>query len=100
MKGILLQAWSPLQYGMFEGPFWTNDAYAPLVQAMEPLAAEKGVTMQALAMAWIMRHPAPIQPICGMTNPARLRELAAAANVSLSREEWYGIYLAAGNRLP
>ena len=54
----------------------------------------------AAAIAWLLRHPAGIQPIIGTMNTAHLRYLAAAADVTLSREEWYTIYQAAGNQLP
>lgn len=100
VKKILLQAWSPLQYGMFEGLYWANEKYGDLVKVVDELAAEKKVSRQALTIAWIMRHPAPIQPICGTTNATRLKDLASAAKVSLSREEWYRIYRAAGNVVP
>lgn len=100
LKGILIQAWSPLQYGMFEGLYWNNPAYAELTHTIDEIAADKGVTRQALSMAWIMRHPAHIQPICGTTTPSRLRELAKADEVVLTREEWYRIYQSAGNPLP
>jgi predicted oxidoreductase len=53
-----------------------------------------------MAIAWLLRHPARMQPVTGTTKLARLTECVAAAGVSITREEWYAIYLAAGNILP
>lgn len=100
LKKMLIQAWSPFQYGMFEGVFWSNPKYAGVVAELNALAEKYDVTREAMAVAWILRHPAHIQVICGTTNSARLRQLARAAEITMSREEWYRIYLAAGNSLP
>ena len=64
------------------------------------MAAAKGVTNSAIAIAWLLRHPAKMQPILGTTNPQRVRDIARAAEVEMTREEWYALYLAAGNKLP
>ncbi len=53
-----------------------------------------------MAIAWLLRHPARMQPVTGTTNLQRLIECVAASNVHITREEWYAIYLAAGNILP
>ncbi len=97
---VTIQAWSPFQYGWFEGVFFNNDAYAQLNQQLAQIAAEQGVTASAVAIAWIMRHPANMQTIVGTTNETRLAEICRATDVSLSRQEWYGLYQAAGNPLP
>ncbi|MCT3168680.1 aldo/keto reductase, partial [Lacticaseibacillus rhamnosus] len=44
--------------------------------------------------------PANVQAIAGTTKPARLRAIAEAADITLSRQEWYDLYFAAGNDLP
>lgn len=67
---------------------------------LNDLAKEKGVTPEAVVIAWIMRHPATIQPIIGTMNPQRIQNIAAAAEMEITREEWYEIYSAAGNVLP
>jgi len=67
---------------------------------LERLATRYQVKPAANATAWILRHPARIQPVIGTTNLVRVKEIAAAAEVTLSREEWYEIYLMAGNTLP
>lgn len=100
LKKIRLQAWSPFQYGMFEGVFIGNEKFPELNQVMERLADKYAVTPNAIATAWIMRHPAGIQTIIGSVNKGRVREICKAANVCLTREEWYELYLAAGKQLP
>ncbi|MNC74939.1 Aldo/keto reductase family protein [compost metagenome] len=64
------------------------------------MADEKGVADTAIAIAWLLRHPAKMQPIVGTTNTQRLLDIAKASDITLSREEWYEIYRAAGNKLP
>jgi len=99
-KGITLQTWSPLQYGFFEGNFLGSDQYPELNEVLNRIAEEKGVTAGAVAIAWILRHPAKMQVILGSTRSARIEEMAKAADIELSRQEWYEIYQAAGNHLP
>ncbi|MBR6334656.1 MAG: aldo/keto reductase [Clostridia bacterium] len=101
IKGITMQAWSPFQGGFFEGPFVGNrEKYPELNKKLDELAEKYGVTPTAVACAWILRHPAKIQLISGSVSPERLREIASGADIELSREDWYALYLAAGYRLP
>ena len=100
LHDITLQAWSPFQYGMFEGVFLGSDKYPELNAEIRRVAEAHGVTDSAIAVAWILRHPAKIQAIIGSMNPKRIAEIARAQEVSLSRQEWYRLYLAAGNPLP
>jgi predicted oxidoreductase len=100
LKEITIQPWSPFQYGFFEGVFLDNDKFPELNAAINDIAAEHHVNNTAIAIAWILRHPARMQPIVGTTNPTRLKEICKASGVNLSREEWYRIYLASGKRLP
>ena len=100
LHGISVQAWSPFQYGMFEGVFLGSDKYPKLNEEIRKTAEVHGVTDSAIAVAWILRHPAKIQTIIGSMNPERIADIAKAADVKLSRQEWYGLYLAAGNPLP
>lgn len=100
LNGITVQAWSPLQYGFFEGNFVDNDKFPKLNEVLERLAEQFHVTKSAIAVAWILRHPANIQVIVGSMNPDHIKELCMAANVHLSRKEWYELYQAAGNPLP
>lgn len=100
LNGITVQAWSPLQYGFLEGNFVDNEKFPELNKVLERLANQYGITKSAVAIAWILRHPANIQVIAGTMNPEHLRELCAAASVHLSRKEWYELYQAAGYILP
>jgi predicted oxidoreductase len=100
LNDITIQPWSPFQYGFFEGVFLDNDQFPELNQKINEIAAAKGVTNTAIAIAWLLRHPARMQPIAGTTNPSRLKDICKASGVTLSRPEWYEIYRAAGNKLP
>ena len=100
LKNITIQAWSPVQYGFFEGVFIGSGKYPELNAALDRLAEQYGVTPTAVAIAWILRHPAKIQAILGTTNVRRVREICKASAVSLTRMEWYELYKAAGNQLP
>lgn len=97
---ITVQAWSPFQFGFFEGAFLGNDQFPLLNQKIDEIAARKNVANSAIAIAWILRHPAKIQPIVGTMNASRLIEICKASDICLSRPEWYDIYKAAGNKLP
>ena len=100
LKGITIQAWSPFQYGMFEGVFIGSEKYPELNRVMERMAEKYIVTPNAIAIAWILRHPAHIQAIVGTTKRQRLKDICKASDVCLTREEWYELYLAAGKLLP
>ncbi|HDT9649183.1 TPA: aldo/keto reductase family oxidoreductase [Listeria monocytogenes] len=100
LNNMTIQAWSPFQYGFFEGVFLDNDKFPELNKTIDKIAADKGVTNSAIAVAWIQRHPASFQTVVGTMNPGRIADIAKASDVTLSREEWYEIYRAAGNQLP
>jgi predicted oxidoreductase len=101
LKGMTLQAWSPVQKGFFEGSFiGDRESYAELNDVMDELADKYGVTPTGIAIAWITRHPANLQVVLGTTKPDRVRESAAGSDVTLTREEWYRLFRAAGHTLP
>ena len=100
VSGITIQAWSPLQYGTFAGTFIGNPDFAELNAALEEVAAAYDATPTAIACAWILRHPARMQVICGATSPDHIAQAASAMKVRLTREEWWKLYRAAGNDLP
>ena len=100
LKDIIIQPWSPFQYGFFEGVFLDNPKFSELNQKIDAIAKDKGVTNTAIAIAWLLRHPAHMQPILGTTSPQRVKDSCQASGITLTREEWYQIYLAAGNKLP
>ena len=85
---------------MFEGVFLGNEKFPKLNQLIDELAEKYQVTNNAIAVAWILRHPARIQTIVGTTNRLRLADICNASEVKLSREEWYALYMAAGKVLP
>ncbi|MGJ8730855.1 aldo/keto reductase [Listeria aquatica] len=97
---MTIQAWSPFQYGYFEGVFLDNPKFPELNAKMDEIAERYQVTNSALAIAWILRHPAKIQAVLGTMNPERIEAIRKGADISLTREEWYEIYRAAGNVLP
>ncbi|OPA70771.1 aldo/keto reductase [Streptococcus pneumoniae] len=100
LHDVVIQAWSVLQFGYFKGNFVGNEKFQALNQVLDRLAIKYGVTSLTIAISWILRYPAKMQAVVGTTNPKHLREVSRAANFSLTRKEWYEIYLAAGNNLP
>ncbi len=100
-------AWSPLGGGLLgDGatdllPAQMNYKPAPIVAALDEIAKERGATRTAIALAWLLKHPTKIIPIIGSVNPERIREAAKAAEIELTREEWYKLLIAArGKPLP
>ena len=100
LNKITIQAWSPLQYGMFEGSILDKEKYPELNEALERIAEVYNVTPSAIAAAWILRVPADIQVIAGTTNIEHLSDICKAAGVKLQRKEWYELYQKAGYKLP
>nr|WP_290443452.1 aldo/keto reductase [Sporolactobacillus kofuensis] len=100
LHDITIQAWSPFQFGFFEGVFLDNPKFPELNKKIDEIATKYGVSNNAIAVAWILRHPAEMQVILGTTNLTRVVESAKGADVTLTRQEWYDIYQAAGNILP
>jgi predicted oxidoreductase len=100
-------AWSPLAAGLLgDGAsrllsWQQNYRTEAIVAALQQVAVARGVSRTAVALAWLLKHPAQIQPIVGSGKPERIRELAQAAELELTREEWYRLLLAArGEPLP
>ncbi|MEE1012137.1 MAG: aldo/keto reductase [Acutalibacteraceae bacterium] len=100
LNKITIQPWSPVQYGFFEGCFIDNDKFPELNKTLETIGNKYGVSKTSVAFAWILRHPAKMQPVTGTTNLTRLKDCITASEITLTREEWYEIYRAAGNILP
>lgn len=99
-KDMVIQAWSVLQFGYFEGVFVGHDKFSALNQVLNRLAEQYQTSPANIAIAWVLRYPAKMQAIIGTTKPSRIQEAAQAAEITLTRKEWYEIYLAAGNDLP
>lgn len=100
LNDVRIQAWSPFQYGFFEGPFVGNSKFPEVNAVLNELADKYGVSASTIAIAWILRHPAGIQPIVGTINRSRFAEVCAADAVELTREEWYRLYMSGGKKLP
>lgn len=100
LHDITIQAWSPFQMPAWRGCFLGASEYPELNQKIDELAQKYNVSGTTIATAWILRHPAGMQVIAGTTSEERLKEIAQACNIELSREEWYQLYLAAGHPLP
>ena len=100
LNDITIQAWSPLQFGMFGGCFLDHPDFPELNRALEELGEKYGAAKSAVAIAWILRHPARMQAIAGTMDPRHLRDICGASRVDLTHREWYRLYLAAGKYLP
>jgi predicted oxidoreductase len=101
LKGMTLQAWSPVQWGFFDGVFiGDREKFAELNDVMDELAKKYAVTPTGIAIAWITRHPANLQVVLGTTTPSRVRESAAGSDIVLTREEWYRLFKAGGHTVP
>ena len=105
-SGMTTMAWSPLDKGRLgdgePAPAGSAEAAtrAQLRALLDSLAAGYGVSRSALAIAWLLALPG-VMPVIGTTRPARIRELAKAADLSVDRETWYRLFEAArGSRLP
>ena len=100
LKEIELQAWSPLMASWDDGSFIDNPKYETLNNKLQELSDKYNVTKNAIAIAWILRHPANITPVVGTTSINHLLQLVKAKEINLTREEWYSLYLSAGHILP
>lgn len=100
LHDITIQPWSPFQYGFFEGVFLDNEKFPELNAKINEVAERYNVSNTTIAIAWLLRHPARMQPVIGTMNIERLADCCKASEIQLTREEWYAIFLAAGNILP
>lgn len=100
LNDITVQPWSPFQSGFFDGVFLGDERYPKINHVIDDIAKKYSVSNTTIAMAWLLRHPAKLNPVTGTMNISRLKECLAATNITLSREDWYQIYLAAGYTLP
>ena len=100
LNDVVIQAWSVLQHGYFEGVFVGSDKYSKLNAVLNRLADKYQISPSAVAIAWVLRYPAHMQAVIGTTKASRIIEAAKAADIELTRKEWYEIYLASGKDLP
>ncbi len=100
LNDITIQAWSPFQYGFFEGVFINNAKFKELNIVLDKLSQKYNVEKEAVVAAWLLRIPNKIQVIAGTTNYKRLNSIIKAKDILLTREEWYELYISAGKKLP
>ena len=98
LHDITIQAWSPFQSE--QGVFLQNEEFPGLNSKIKEIAEKYKVSDTAVALAWIMRIPAKIQPVIGSMNIQRVKDCIMASEIRLTRDEWYEIYLAADYILP
>jgi predicted oxidoreductase len=96
LHNITLQAWAPLATGKLTGKPRANDSahIQKTAELVNQMALEKGVDPEAILIAWILRHPAHIQPLPGTTSPKRILSACEGEHISLTREEWYQLFVA------
>ncbi|WBU57854.1 aldo/keto reductase [Paracoccus sediminicola] len=95
-RGIPPMAWSPLGGGALFGP-----GHEALREELARIGADYGTDESAVAIAWLLRHPAQIIPVLGTNNLGRIRSIAEAAKIRLDRETWFTLYeLATGAEVP
>lgn len=99
INNMTIQAWSPYQ-SQNDGVFIDNDAFSELNVILKEMAEKYGTTPTGISSTWILRHPAKMQVIAGTMNLGRITDIAKAADIEMSREDWYKLYMAAGNGLP
>ncbi len=96
-RGIQLQAWGCLAGGRYS----REASSGPAAALVAELAGNRQCSAEAIVLAWLLRHPAGIQPLVGSTQPSRIAACADATGLELSREDWYRLYIAAReNPLP
>lgn len=100
LNDITIQAWSPFQSKFFDGPFIGSERYPELNAVIDRLADQYGVPAEAIAVAWITRHPARMQVVLGTTTPSRVTAAALGSELPLTRAEWYELVRAAGYTVP
>ncbi len=95
LHDIRVQAWSP-----FGGGKLLEEGH-PARERIRSMAATWGVPEEAVVTAWILRHPAGIQPVVGSCTPERIHAAARGCDIALTRAQWYELLTAAiGRRLP
>lgn len=100
LKDMTIQAWSPFQYGMIQGAFFTNNDFGALNSKLAELGEKYEASPTTMAVAWLLRHPANMQVLAGTMKESRFDEICRACDIEVSKQDWYQIYMSAGNMLP
>ncbi|MFO8068735.1 MAG: aldo/keto reductase [Alkalibacterium sp.] len=98
LNDMTVQPWSPV-HGE-KGVFLNNPEYQEVNDKLTEVGEKYGLDNEAMAIAWLLRHPAEMQVILGTMTPKRIKNYSKASGVTITREEWYSIYRAAGNIVP
>ena len=98
--GIVPQSWSPLGGGNIHAD--AEDEQARRIHAMAEILAQKyGVSFDQVLLAWLLQHPAGIQPVIGTTRIQRIKDAMQAVALRMTREEWFMLLRAAkGQEVP
>lgn len=100
LNNIMIQAWAPVAGGkLFNSPAQVDERVKNAASIISEMAESKRTSKEAIILAWLLRHPAGIQPIIGTTNPERIIASCLADEIELSREEWYALFVAARGKV-
>ncbi len=102
-NNMQIQSWGSLSQGLFTGK--NTSEYPSHIQQtalkISELAEKYSTSLEAIVLSWLLRHPVTMQPVIGSVNQERIKACSHATTVSITREEWYQIYvLARGMELP
>jgi predicted oxidoreductase len=101
LHDITIQAWSPVGGGRLHKPgLPADDPHRRLVDFLKNMATEKNTGMDALLLAWLLRHPAGIRPVLGTVKPERIAAAAESERLTLTRGEGYAMLEAARGEVP
>ncbi|MEO0574539.1 MAG: aldo/keto reductase [Pseudomonadota bacterium] len=102
-SGVQLQAWGSLCQGILTGRNTDEQSVAVqhTAQLVSVLALKYDVSVEAIVLGWLLRHPANIQPVIGTKHPERIKACAEATTFALAHEDWWALYVSArGQRVP
>lgn len=103
LHNITIQAWGPLKSGavitgVTKPP---SPAAQDVARVVAEMAQARGVSKEAIAIAWLLKHPAKMQAIIGTSRPERIAAACEADRVELNHDEWYRLFIAGrGDRMP
>ncbi len=100
LHDVTIQAWSTIRSDLSSDTFIDNPKYPQLNEVLDRLGKKYNVSKVAIVTAWILRHPANIQPVAGTTSIKNMLDTVSAIGITLSRDEWYEIYTAEDKPLP
>lgn len=95
-RKVAPMAWSPLG----GGSLFSQDNKV-LLDALKEIGESSGVDETAVAVAWLLAHPAKIMPVMGTNSLARISKISDALKVTMDRETWFELYsIALGSEVP